>query len=115
MQSARPGPAPKLLTDDLESSLASLVDNLTINSGGRGQQWNSPKNQPKPQNAGWQPQPMVATTGPSYKPMAQPMGAAPLGYAGGVPAPTGSPKMGAAPPQSQPVKQEVSFDPFGNL
>lgn len=33
----------------------------------RGVQWNSPKNQAKPQN--WSPQPMAATTSTNYRPM----------------------------------------------
>ena len=33
----------------------------------RGVQWNSPKNQAKPQS--WSPQPMVTTTGANYRPM----------------------------------------------
>ncbi|KAI4463869.1 clathrin assembly protein [Holotrichia oblita] len=106
----------KLLTGDLESSLASLVENLTIDSGKTSTtQWNSPKNQPK-QAAGWQPQPMAATTGAMYRPMGQAMGQAPMMYPmGGVQQPgvMGSPRLGN--PQPQPPKQEVSFDPFGDL
>lgn len=104
----------KVLTGDLESSLASLAENLTISSSNRNTpvQWNSPKNQPKPGAVGWQPQPMAATTGANYRPMGQPMG---------MPFPmqqqpvVGSPRMGAHPPQSTQPKQEVSFDPFGDL
>ncbi|CAG9832366.1 unnamed protein product [Diabrotica balteata] len=63
----------KLLTGDLESSLTSLVDNLTMDSGSRGPQWNSLRNQAKPAG-GWPAQPMTA---PGYRPvgqaMAQPM------------------------------------------
>ncbi|XP_066154902.1 phosphatidylinositol-binding clathrin assembly protein LAP-like isoform X1 [Euwallacea fornicatus] len=60
-----------LLTGDLESSLASLAENLTINDRKqtiKGVQWNSPKNGSKPS---WTPQPMSATTGVGYKPMNQ--------------------------------------------
>lgn len=105
---APPPPKPaKILTGDLESSLASLVENLTTDSGGRSS-WNSPKNQPKQQAAGWQPQPMAATNAASYRPM----GAMPGQFAAGQPA-MGSPRM--ANPQVQPAKAEVGFDPFGDL
>ncbi|XP_030768151.1 phosphatidylinositol-binding clathrin assembly protein LAP isoform X2 [Sitophilus oryzae] len=60
-----------LLTGDLESSLASLAENLTINDRKqtiKGVQWNSPKGSSKPN---WTPQPMSATTGAGYKPMNQ--------------------------------------------
>lgn len=87
----------KVLTGDLDSSLASLAENLTINKSAsaqvkyvlgvrkfemknklnllvflfvflhRGVQWNSPKNAAKP--ASWTPQPMAATTGAGYRPM----------------------------------------------
>lgn len=116
VQPARPPAlaAQKLLTGDLESSLMSLAENLTIDSGRNApMQWNSPKNQPKPAAAGWQPQPMVATTAPAYRPMGQPMGAVPMQYPVGVQPAMGSPKIGNAQPQ--PPKQEVSFDPFGDL
>ncbi|KDR13514.1 Phosphatidylinositol-binding clathrin assembly protein LAP, partial [Zootermopsis nevadensis] len=63
----------KVLTGDLDSSLASLAQNLSINKGGqatvKGVQWNSPKNVVKPGTAGWTPQPMAATTGAGYRPM----------------------------------------------
>ncbi|RZC41018.1 phosphatidylinositol-binding clathrin assembly protein LAP-like, partial [Asbolus verrucosus] len=68
-----------LLTGDLESSLASLAENLTINSRTvpmKGVQWNSPKNGSKTNN--WTPQPMSATTGAGYKPMNQSMSSPPL-------------------------------------
>lgn len=101
----------KLFTGDLESSLSSLVDNLTMDSSKN--QWNSPKNQPKmgtaPTAGGWQQQ---------QQPGAQfrPMGGAPgtMQYPAGM-QPMGSPRMGAP---VQPVAQpppEASFDPFGNL
>ncbi|KAJ3658593.1 hypothetical protein Zmor_010323 [Zophobas morio] len=127
-QPQRPPPPSKILTGDLESSLTSLVENLTMDSGNRSNQWNSPKNQPK-SAGGWQPQPMGATTAASYRPMAQPMGQPMMGQPmmmmgqpmqypmGGVQVPVqGSPKMAnAQPPPTQPAKQEVSFDPFGDL
>ncbi|XP_047101868.1 phosphatidylinositol-binding clathrin assembly protein LAP isoform X9 [Schistocerca piceifrons] len=63
----------KVLTGDLDSSLASLAQNLTINKGStqtvKGVQWNSPKNAAKPGATGWSPQPMAATTGAGYRPM----------------------------------------------
>ncbi|KAJ8925125.1 hypothetical protein NQ315_001307 [Exocentrus adspersus] len=69
-----------LLTGDLESSLASLAENLTINNRTapvKGVQWNSPKNGSK-QGANWTPQPISATTGAGYKPMNQSMGSSPF-------------------------------------
>ncbi|XP_067013305.2 phosphatidylinositol-binding clathrin assembly protein LAP isoform X4 [Anabrus simplex] len=67
----------KVLTGDLDSSLASLAQNLSINKGGpaavKGVQWNSPKNAAKPGATGWTPQPMAATTGAGYRPMGQGM------------------------------------------
>ncbi|XP_015433550.1 PREDICTED: phosphatidylinositol-binding clathrin assembly protein LAP isoform X10 [Dufourea novaeangliae] len=64
----------KVLTGDLDSSLASLAQNLTINKSAqqqvKGMQWNSPKNAAKTGGpAGWTPQPMAATTGAGYRPM----------------------------------------------
>lgn len=114
---ATPAQSSKVLTGDLESSLASLAENLSIGSSSNRNtpvQWNSPKNQPKPGAVGWTPQPIAATTGANYRPMGQQMpGQYPMG---GQPM-MGSPRMGA--PQSaqaaQPPKQEVSFDPFGDL
>ncbi|XP_065332439.1 phosphatidylinositol-binding clathrin assembly protein LAP isoform X7 [Cloeon dipterum] len=76
--SAQPAPQAAtgtLLTGDLESSLASLADNLTINKNQqapKGVQWNSPKNTAKP-GTNWTPQPMAATTGANYRPMGQGM------------------------------------------
>ncbi|XP_022920569.1 phosphatidylinositol-binding clathrin assembly protein LAP [Onthophagus taurus] len=105
----------KLLTGDLESSLASLVENLTIDTSGKTNQWNSPKNQPK-QAANWQPQPMAVTTGAMYRPMGQQMSGQPMGgqFPLGVTQPVmGSPRLGN--PQQPPPKQEVPFDPFGDL
>lgn len=120
VQPQKPAQPSKLLTGDLETSLTSLVENLTMDTGSRSNQWNSPKNQPK--TTQWQPQPMGATAAPSYRPMVQPMmgqpmmmmpGQPPMQYPmGGVQVPPvqGSPKMGTQPP-----KQEVTFDPFGDL
>ncbi|XP_059621967.1 phosphatidylinositol-binding clathrin assembly protein LAP isoform X10 [Phlebotomus argentipes] len=77
-QAAQPTSATgKVLTGDLDSSLASLAENLTINKSASaqvkgGMQWNSPKNAAKP-GANWTPQPMAATTGAGYRPMAQGM------------------------------------------
>ncbi|KAJ0172384.1 hypothetical protein K1T71_012357 [Dendrolimus kikuchii] len=67
-QQQQPG---KVLTGDLDSSLAQLANNLTINKTATAQkpmQWNSPKNASKP-GATWSPQPMQATTGAGYRPM----------------------------------------------
>lgn len=61
----------KVLTGDLDSSLAQLANNLTINKTATAQkpmQWNSPKNASKPGQT-WTPQPMQATTGAGYRPM----------------------------------------------
>lgn len=68
----------KVLTGDLDSSLASLAENLSINKSAqqqvKGMQWNSPKNTAKSGGpAGWSPQPMAATTGAGYRPMGQGM------------------------------------------
>ncbi|XP_032454648.1 phosphatidylinositol-binding clathrin assembly protein LAP isoform X32 [Nasonia vitripennis] len=72
---AAPG---KVLTGDLDSSLASLAQNLSINKSAqqqvKGMQWNSPKNTAKSGGTtGWTPQPMAATTGAGYRPMGQGM------------------------------------------
>ncbi|XP_055630905.1 phosphatidylinositol-binding clathrin assembly protein LAP isoform X4 [Toxorhynchites rutilus septentrionalis] len=68
----------KVLTGDLDSSLASLAESLSINRGSSAQiknvQWNSPKNTAKP---GWSPQPQPATNQTGYKPMAQGMTVSP--------------------------------------
>ncbi|XP_011882444.1 PREDICTED: phosphatidylinositol-binding clathrin assembly protein unc-11 isoform X3 [Vollenhovia emeryi] len=69
----------KVLTGDLDTSLASLAQNLTINKSAqqqvKGMQWNSPKNAAKAGGpaGGWTPQPMAATTGAGYRPMGQGM------------------------------------------
>lgn len=107
----------KVLTGDLESSLASLAENLTISSNRNTPvQWNSPKNQPKQGAVGWTPQPMAATTGANYRPMGQPM-AGGMQFPMGAQPMMGSPRMGAPQPAVQPTqpKQEVTFDPFGDL
>ncbi|KAF7268577.1 hypothetical protein GWI33_018328 [Rhynchophorus ferrugineus] len=67
-----------LLTGDLESSLASLAENLTISDRKqtlKGVQWNAAKGSSKPN---WTPQPMSATTGAGYKPMNQQLNNAPF-------------------------------------
>lgn len=64
-QAPQPNPTGKVLTGDLDSSLASLAENLTMNKS----QWNSPKNSAKPGSTGWSPQPMAATTNCNYRPM----------------------------------------------
>uniref|UniRef100_A0A1Q3G370 Putative clathrin assembly protein n=1 Tax=Culex tarsalis TaxID=7177 RepID=A0A1Q3G370_CULTA len=63
----------KVLTGDLDSSLASLAESLSINKTSSAQiknvQWNSPKNTTKPGSVGWSPQPQPATNQSGYKPM----------------------------------------------
>ncbi|CAG9853872.1 unnamed protein product [Phyllotreta striolata] len=68
-----------LLTGDLESSLASLAENLSINRGTvtKSIQWNSPKNGSKTAN-NWSPQPISDTTVAGYKPMNQSMPPSPF-------------------------------------
>lgn len=122
VQAAQPAAPPvtkpqpsKILTGDLESSLASLVDNLTVDTGRSS--WNSPKNQPKQPTAGWQPQPMAATNAASYRPMGQPgmMPAQfPIGHSVMGSPRMVNPQMQQQQPQQQ-AKSEVSFDPFGDL
>ncbi|XP_046752290.1 phosphatidylinositol-binding clathrin assembly protein unc-11 isoform X8 [Diprion similis] len=77
-QPATTGSGGKVLTGDLDSSLASLAQNLSINKSAqqqvKGMQWNSPKNAAKTGGqTGWTPQPMAATTGAGYRPMGQGM------------------------------------------
>ncbi|KAK6641752.1 hypothetical protein RUM44_013467 [Polyplax serrata] len=121
--------ANKVLTGDLDSSLASLAENLTINKGAqpppKGVQWNSPKNAAKPGGAGWSPQPMAATTGANYRPMGQCMPKPAVfvtttkhSFIQGVPAgmsavrpPGGIMATGASVTQSPPQQ----LDPFGAL
>lgn len=133
----------KVLTGDLDSSLASLAQNLSINKGGqtsvKGVQWNSPKNVAKPGGIGWSPQPMAATTGAGYRPMGmqgmqgmRPVVAAPMmggaGIIGGGGGMMGSPRIGGTPgvmgqqplatqPPTQPQQgaQTLPLDPFGAL
>ncbi|XP_032579562.1 phosphatidylinositol-binding clathrin assembly protein LAP isoform X10 [Drosophila sechellia] len=73
-QQQPPAGTGKIITGDLDSSLMSLVDNLNINktASAKPVQWNSPKNTAKP-GANWTPQPMAATTGAGYRPMAHGM------------------------------------------
>ncbi|XP_055691070.1 phosphatidylinositol-binding clathrin assembly protein LAP isoform X24 [Lutzomyia longipalpis] len=132
----------KVLTGDLDSSLASLAENLTINKSAsaqvKGMQWNSPKNAAKP-GANWTPQPMAATTGAGYRPMQgmapmrQPMMGAPMaGMQGmpmqgqpGMPGMMAQPAPGMVAPQGQvaptqasvgvPQQANVQLDPFGAL
>uniref|UniRef100_A0A0V0GA88 Putative clathrin assembly protein n=1 Tax=Triatoma dimidiata TaxID=72491 RepID=A0A0V0GA88_TRIDM len=113
----------KVLTGDLDTSLAMLAENLTINKGNqpvqKGMQWNSPKNTAKSGGGtGWSPQPMAATTGANYRPMGQGMMSTPqfsnlhhhMGImAGGM----GSPRQ--MPPTVQPQQQQQELDPFGAL
>lgn len=101
----------KILTGDLESSLASLVENLTTDTGRSS--WNSPKNQPKQPTTGWQPQPMAATTAASYRPMGQ-QGMMQPQFAMGQQV-IGSPRMANPQQPQQPAKSEVTYDPFGDL
>lgn len=74
---AQPG---KVLTGDLDSSLASLAESLTINKSncGKNIQWSSPKTSAKTGSAGWSPQPQPATNQTGYKPMAQGMAVFPV-------------------------------------
>ncbi|CAG2054950.1 unnamed protein product [Timema podura] len=100
--------ASKVLTGDLDSSLASLAQNLSINKGGqatvKGVQWNSPKNVAKPGATGWTPQPMAATTGAGYRPMSETRHGGALLFQG-----QGMSSMGATPqfPAAMPATQGV--------
>ncbi|XP_045527144.1 phosphatidylinositol-binding clathrin assembly protein LAP isoform X5 [Pieris brassicae] len=72
-QQQQPTQPNKVLTGDLDSSLAQLANNLSINktaTAPKPMQWSSPKNATKP-GGGWSPQPMQATTGANYRPMEQ--------------------------------------------
>ncbi|XP_039760293.1 phosphatidylinositol-binding clathrin assembly protein LAP isoform X13 [Pararge aegeria] len=76
-QQQQPG---KVLTGDLDSSLAQLANNLTINKTASAQKpmlWSSPKNASKTTTA-WSPQPMQATTGAGYRPMGHGMTLQPM-------------------------------------
>ncbi|CAH2985727.1 unnamed protein product [Chilo suppressalis] len=97
----------KVLTGDLDSSLAQLANNLTINKTATPQkpmQWNSPKNASKP-GATWTPQPMQATTGAGYRPMQQP------GMVMGMPG-AGMMPMGVAPPMRPAVPPQPTTNQF---
>uniref|UniRef100_A0A182J9B1 Uncharacterized protein n=1 Tax=Anopheles atroparvus TaxID=41427 RepID=A0A182J9B1_ANOAO len=139
---AQPG---KVLTGDLDSSLASLAESLTINksSCGKNIQWSSPKTSAKTGSAGWSPQPQPATNQTGYKPMQgmtqiRPMmgatmsGATPVIAPGMVP--TGMPQQQSVLPSQQPMHMQatmqqpvsampanmagagnVQLDPFGAL
>ncbi|XP_027845695.2 phosphatidylinositol-binding clathrin assembly protein LAP isoform X4 [Aphis gossypii] len=103
----------KVLTGDLDSSLASLAENLTINKVTQPPpvQWNSPKNTPKPGNGqpgmGWSPQPMAATTGANYRPM----GVQPSCIGGSA---VGGGNLGMTGPSSTQTSQpQPVLDPFG--
>lgn len=97
-QAPQPG---KVLTGDLDSSLASLANNLSINKTAAAQkpmQWNSPKNASKPGQT-WSPQPMQATTGAGYRPMQQPGMAMGMPGAPMMPMAMAAPMRPAVPPQ----------------
>ncbi|KAJ8678711.1 hypothetical protein QAD02_014498, partial [Eretmocerus hayati] len=105
--------AGKVLTGDLDSSLASLAENLSINKSAqqqvKGVQWNSPKNTAKAGGqANWTPQPMAATTGAGYRPMGQGMTHFPpstMGFSP-QPAPLGMPGMPVGV-QQQPQQPQI--------
>ncbi|XKL62046.1 hypothetical protein PGB90_001879 [Kerria lacca] len=124
----------KVLTGDLESSIASLAENLTINKTSNQTkpiQWNSPAKGGSCQST-WTPQPMAATTGVNYRPMVQgmpPTNSAttfPAAYSMGVQsipaarmavppfnmAMMGQQQQTIVPSQSQ---QPTTLDPFGAL
>ncbi|XP_050442817.1 phosphatidylinositol-binding clathrin assembly protein LAP isoform X2 [Adelges cooleyi] len=121
----------KVLTGDLDSSLASLAENLTINKATQPPpvQWNSPKNTPKPGSGqpgmGWSPQPMAATTGANYRPMGQGMMSNPspfvssYGQMGVQPSSVGGSAVGggnpgvAASSSAQTSQPQPAMDPFG--
>lgn len=125
----------KVITGDLESSIASLAENLTINKANtqtKPIQWNSPAkggNNP----SSWTPQPMAATTGVNYRPMVQgipptnPATTFPAAYSMGMQnmpaarmaappynnvAMMNQPQQPIVPPQAQ---QATTLDPFGAL
>ncbi|XP_022127246.2 phosphatidylinositol-binding clathrin assembly protein LAP isoform X7 [Pieris rapae] len=79
-QQQQPTQPNKVLTGDLDSSLAQLANNLSINktaTAPKPMQWSSPKNATKP-GGGWSPQPMQATTGANYRPMGPGMNISPM-------------------------------------
>ncbi|XP_047507720.1 phosphatidylinositol-binding clathrin assembly protein LAP isoform X9 [Pieris napi] len=80
-QQQQPTQPNKVLTGDLDSSLAQLANNLSINktaTAPKPMQWSSPKNATKPGSGGWSPQPMQATTGANYRPMGPGMNISPM-------------------------------------
>ncbi|XP_065094231.1 phosphatidylinositol-binding clathrin assembly protein LAP-like isoform X3 [Ochlerotatus camptorhynchus] len=120
----------KVLTGDLDSSLASLAESLSINKGSSPQiknvQWNSPKNTAKPGSAGWSPQPQPATNQTGYKPMQgipqmRPMMGKPLAGVAQPPQQVvilGQPGLVQNQPQQQQqsvANTNVHLDPFGGL
>ncbi|CAH1392040.1 unnamed protein product [Nezara viridula] len=113
MQAGNEPQSGKVLTGDLDTSLALLAENLTINKGtqqtAKGMQWNSPKNAAKP-GTGWTPQPMAATTGANYRPMGPGMMSTPTFASMHHMGMMGSPRQ--VPPQAQ---QPQELDPFGAL
>ncbi|XP_014242562.1 phosphatidylinositol-binding clathrin assembly protein LAP isoform X4 [Cimex lectularius] len=122
MQGGAESQTGKVLTGDLDTSLAMLAENLTMNKGNqqtqKGMQWNSPKNTAKGAGGtGWSPQPMAATTGANYRPMGQGMMSTPqfnnFHHMGMMPGGMGSPRQ--VPPSAQPPSQAQELDPFGAL
>ncbi|XP_034944594.1 phosphatidylinositol-binding clathrin assembly protein unc-11 isoform X2 [Chelonus insularis] len=107
----------KVLTGDLDSSLASLAQNLSINKSSQQQvkniQWNSPKNLSRPNmsgSTGWTPQPMAATTGVGYRPMGHGMTQVPVTTMFGYPtqtAPMGMPNIPVAIPGLQNIRPVI--------
>lgn len=100
----------KVLTGDLDSSLASLAENLTIDKTAQPKQmqWNSPKNAIKTgsQPNMWTPQPMAATTGANYRPMGIPPSNMATTFPTGYPqmgVPTVAPMAGSRMPTAQQV------------
>lgn len=120
------GAKSKVITGDLDSSLASLADNLIIDKSAQpsvkgNMQWNSPVKSATGA-AGWTPQPMAATTGANYRPMGQSMtpfysdNAFPAQPTpGAVPRmPSGTPIMGS--PRQVPANPPTTqLDLFGSL
>ncbi|KAK7605492.1 hypothetical protein V9T40_007350 [Parthenolecanium corni] len=106
----------KVLTGDLESSIASLAENLTINKSSapaKPIQWNSPAKGGNSQTT-WTPQPMAATTGVNYKPMGmQSIPAARMAVPPFNMPMMSQPQQTIVPQQSQP--QATTLDPFGAL
>lgn len=122
----------KVITGDLDSSLASLVQNLEINRGAPIVQkgphvWNSPKNMAKTGGANWTPHVAGSTAGAgpwnspqhNYQPMGgvrpAAMGATTIGQIPqqNVMAPMFGAAANAGPRPA--VQQQRPMDPFGNL